>query len=37
MKIAVAGIGYVGLEEDLEVTKKGGRFLCPRQQELTVL
>ncbi len=30
-------IGYVGLEEDLVVTKEGGKFLCPRQNELVVL
>ncbi len=30
-------IGYVGLEEDLVVTKEGGRFLCPRQNELVVI
>ncbi len=35
--IDLSGIGYVGLEEDLVVTKNGGQFLCPRQDELTVL
>jgi len=35
--IELPGIGYVGLEEDLEVTEKGGRFLCPRQTELAVI
>lgn len=35
--IELESIGYVGLEEDLIVTAKGGRFLCPRQTELTVI
>ncbi len=35
--IALDGIGYIGLEEDLAVTEKGGKFLCPRQTELIVL
>lgn len=35
--IELPGIGYVGLEEDLEVTEKGGRFLCPRQTELVII
>lgn len=35
--IALKNIGYVGLEEDLAVTKKGGKFLCPRQMELIVV
>ncbi|SYZ72903.1 Peptidase M24 family protein [Candidatus Zixiibacteriota bacterium] len=35
--IELEGIGYVGLEEDLAVTEKGGKFLCPRQTELVVL
>ena len=35
--IELDGIGYVGLEEDLVVTEKGGRFLCPRQTESIVL
>lgn len=35
--IELEGIGYVGLEEDLAVTENGGKFLCPRQTELTVL
>jgi Xaa-Pro aminopeptidase len=35
--INLKDIGYVGLEEDLEVTNRGGRFLCPRQQELTII
>ncbi len=35
--IDVANIGYVGLEEDLVVTKDGGKFLCPRQEELIIL
>ncbi|MBN2226084.1 MAG: aminopeptidase P family protein [candidate division Zixibacteria bacterium] len=35
--IALPGIGYVGLEEDLAVTENGGRFLCPRQTELILL
>jgi Xaa-Pro aminopeptidase len=35
--IELPKIGYVGLEEDLVVTEKGGKFLCPRQTELIVL
>ncbi len=35
--IELDNIGYVGLEEDLVVTKEGGRFLCPRQNELVVI
>jgi len=35
--IELEGIGYVGLEEDLVVTDKGGKFLCPRQTELIVI
>jgi len=35
--IELENIGYVGLEEDLVVTKEGGRFLCPRQNELVVI
>ncbi len=35
--IELAGIGYVGLEEDLVVTENGGKFLCPRQTELVLL
>ncbi len=35
--IELAGIGYVGLEEDLAVTEEGGRFLCPRQMELIIV
>jgi len=35
--IDVENIGYVGLEEDLVVTKDGGRFLCPRQKELIII
>jgi len=35
--IELAGIGYVGLEEDLAVTREGGKFLCPRQTDLIVL
>jgi len=35
--IELAKIGYVGLEEDLMVTEKGGQFLGPRQIELTVI
>lgn len=35
--IGIDGVGYVGLEEDLVVTEKGGEFLCPRQTELFVL
>ncbi len=35
--IELDNIGYVGLEEDLVVTKEGGKFLCPRQNELVVI
>ncbi len=35
--IELDGIGYVGLEEDLVITEKGGQFLCPPQTELIVL
>lgn len=35
--IELENIGYVGLEEDLVVTKEGGQFLCPRQNELVVI
>jgi Xaa-Pro aminopeptidase len=35
--IELEQIGYVGLEEDLAVTAKGGKFLCPRQIELVVV
>jgi Xaa-Pro aminopeptidase len=35
--IELAGIGYVGLEEDLTVTRNGGKFLCPRQTELVTI
>ncbi len=35
--IAVPGIGYVGLEEDLVVTENGGKILCPRQTDLVVV
>ncbi|UCD93440.1 MAG: aminopeptidase P family protein [Candidatus Zixiibacteriota bacterium] len=35
--IELAGIGYVGLEEDLAVTENGGKFLCPRQTELVII
>ncbi len=34
--IALPGIGYVSLEEDLMVTDAGGEFLGPRQTELIV-
>ena len=36
LEIMLAGIGCVGLEEDIVVTEHGGRFLCPRQLELVV-
>jgi len=35
--IPLEGIGYVGLEEDLAVTRTGGEFLCPRQTELIII
>ncbi len=35
--INIEYIGYVGLEEDLLVTNDGGRFLCPRQNELVII
>jgi len=35
--IDVDNIGYAGLEEDLIVTEKGGKFLCPPQEELNVI
>jgi len=34
LEIILPGIGCVGLEEDICVTKNGGRFLCPRQLEI---
>lgn len=37
LEINLPGIGCVGLEENIVVTKDGGSFLCPRQQELTVI
>ncbi len=37
LEIMLPGIGCVGLEEDIIVTKDGGKFLCPRQTELIVL
>jgi Xaa-Pro aminopeptidase len=37
LEINLPGIGCVGLEEDTCVTESGARFLCPRQQELTIL
>ena len=36
LEIMLPGIGCVGLEEDVCVTKRGARFLCPRQTELIV-
>ncbi|MFQ5500397.1 MAG: M24 family metallopeptidase [Candidatus Zixiibacteriota bacterium] len=36
LEIILPGIGCVGLEEDICVTETGGRFLCPRQQELII-
>lgn len=36
LEIILPGIGCVGLEEDIVVTSKGGRFLSPRQLELNV-
>ena len=37
LEILLAGIGCVGLEEDMVVTADGARFLCPRQLELDLL
>lgn len=37
LEIVLPGIGCVGLEEDIVVTNQGGKFLCPRQLELTVI
>lgn len=34
--ITLEGIGHVSLEEDLVVTPGGGRFISPRQTELTL-
>jgi Xaa-Pro aminopeptidase len=34
LEIILPGIGCVGLEEDMCVTKNGAEFLCPRQMEL---
>jgi Xaa-Pro aminopeptidase len=36
LEIILPGIGCVGLEEDIVVTSKGGRFLSPRQLELNI-
>ncbi len=36
LEIILPGIGCVGLEEDIRITKDGGRFLCPRQLELSI-
>jgi len=37
LEINLPGIGCVGLEEDVEITIDGARFLCPRQLELTII
>ncbi len=37
LEIMLPGIGCVGLEEDMLVTDRGGRFLCPRQLQLPVI
>lgn len=34
LEIILPGIGCVGLEEDICVTERGARYLCPRQTEL---
>lgn len=36
LEIMLPGIGCVGLEEDVCVTGRGAKFLCPRQTELIV-
>jgi len=36
LEILLPGIGCVGLEEDICITPRGGRFLSPRQLELNV-
>ncbi|MFZ5979205.1 MAG: M24 family metallopeptidase [Candidatus Zixiibacteriota bacterium] len=36
LEIILPGIGCAGLEEDICVTERGARFLCPRQTELLI-
>lgn len=36
LEIMLPGIGCVGLEEDMCITKEGAEFLCNRQKELVV-
>jgi Xaa-Pro aminopeptidase len=36
LEIMLPEIGCVGLEEDVVLEESGAKFLCPRQQELTV-
>ncbi|KAA3631186.1 MAG: M24 family metallopeptidase [Calditrichaeota bacterium] len=37
LEIILPGIGCVGLEEDIVITKTGGKFISPRQTELIIL
>jgi Xaa-Pro aminopeptidase len=36
LEIMLPGIGCVGLEEDVQITGGGAKYLCPRQTELIV-
>jgi Xaa-Pro aminopeptidase len=36
LEIMLPGIGCVGLEEDVKITKNGAEFLSPRQMELDI-
>ncbi|HJO93576.1 MAG TPA: Xaa-Pro peptidase family protein [Victivallales bacterium] len=35
--VTIEGIGHVNLEEDIQVTSEGGRFLCEPQRELVIM